>query len=46
LQQGQLFLQQAWWLTTFPGIALAMTILGLNLMGDGVAGSRAGAARR
>jgi peptide/nickel transport system permease protein len=42
LQQGQLFLQQAWWLTTFPGIALAMTILGLNLMGDGLGGSRAG----
>lgn len=36
LQQGQLFLQQAWWLTTFPGLALAMTILGLNLMGDGL----------
>ncbi len=48
LQQGQLFLQQAWWLTTFPGLALAMTILGLNLMGDGLSGSRAGtgAARR
>jgi peptide/nickel transport system permease protein len=43
LQQGQLFLQQAWWLTTFPGIALAMTILGLNLMGDGLGGGgRAG----
>jgi peptide/nickel transport system permease protein len=36
LQQGQLFLQQAWWLTTFPGIALAMTVLGLNLLGDGL----------
>ena len=36
LQQGQLFLDEAWWLTTFPGIALAMTILGLNLLGDGV----------
>ena len=34
LQQGQLFLNDAWWLTTFPGIALAMTILGLNLLGD------------
>ena len=34
LQQGQLFLDEAWWLTTFPGIALAMTILGLNLLGD------------
>ena len=39
LQQGQLFLQQAWWLTTFPGIALAMTILGLNLLGDGLGSS-------
>src|SRR6267154_711900 len=48
LQQGQLFLQQAWWLTTFPGLALAMTILGLNLVGDGLGGGRAGtrAARR
>ena len=36
LQQGQLFLDEAWWLTTFPGIALAMTILGLNLLGDGL----------
>ena len=35
LQQGQLFLRQAWWLTTFPGLALAITILGLNLLGDG-----------
>jgi peptide/nickel transport system permease protein len=35
LQQGQLFLEQGWWLTTFPGIALAMTVLGLNLLGDG-----------
>jgi peptide/nickel transport system permease protein len=36
LQQGQLFLNEAWWLTTFPGVALAMTILGLNLLGDGL----------
>jgi len=46
LQQGQLFLQQAWWLTTFPGIALAMTILGLNLVGDGLGGGRAAAGPR
>src|SRR5947209_2670259 len=31
LQQAQLYLQQAWWMSTFPGIALSMTILGLNL---------------
>jgi peptide/nickel transport system permease protein len=46
LQQGQLFLQQAWWLTTFPGLALAMTVLGLNLLGDGLSGSAAAPARR
>ncbi|MDB5577963.1 MAG: ABC-type dipeptide/oligopeptide/nickel transport system, permease component [Bradyrhizobium sp.] len=34
LQQGQLYLQQAWWLTTFPGLALALLIMGLNLAGD------------
>jgi peptide/nickel transport system permease protein len=46
LQQGQLFLSEAWWLTTFPGIALAMTILGLNLLGDGASGSRITAGSR
>jgi peptide/nickel transport system permease protein len=37
LQQAQLHLQQAWWMSTFPGIALSITILGLNLVGDGLA---------
>jgi peptide/nickel transport system permease protein len=47
LQQGQLYIDQAWWLTTFPGIALAMTIVGCNLIGDGLGESRAiGGARR
>jgi peptide/nickel transport system permease protein len=41
LQQGQLFLEQAWWLTTLPGVALAMTVLGMNLLGDGLSGGRA-----
>jgi peptide/nickel transport system permease protein len=44
LQQAQLYLQQAWWMSTFPGIALSMTILGLNLVGDGLA-SKFGARR-
>lgn len=44
LQQAQLFLQQAWWMSTFPGLALSMTILGLNLLGDGLA-SKFGAGR-
>lgn len=41
LQQGQLYIADAWWLTTFPGLALAMMILGLNLIGDGL-GTRTG----
>jgi peptide/nickel transport system permease protein len=44
LQQAQLYLQQAWWMSAFPGIALSMTILGLNLMGDGLA-SKFGASK-
>jgi peptide/nickel transport system permease protein len=36
LQQGQLFIRDGWWISTFPGIALSATILGLNLLGDGI----------
>ncbi len=28
--------QDAWWFITFPGIALAITVLGFNLLGDGL----------
>ena len=36
LQQAQIYLRSAWWMATFPGLALAATILGLNLLSDGV----------
>ena len=36
LQQGQMHLRSGWWISTFPGIALSLTILGLNLVGDGL----------
>ena len=32
--QGQAFLRSAWWLATFPGAAIAVSVLGLNLLGD------------
>jgi len=32
---GSSYIQTAWWIT-FPGIALAVTILGFNLLGDGL----------
>jgi peptide/nickel transport system permease protein len=36
LQQAQLYLRSAWWMTTFPGLALSLTIFSLNLLGDGL----------
>ena len=36
LAEGRLYLQQAPWLTLFPGAAIMACILGLNLFGDGL----------
>lgn len=36
LQEGRRFLHQAPWLTLIPGFAIMFTVLGLNLMGDGL----------
>ncbi len=36
LAEGRLYIQQAPWLTLFPGVAIMATILGLNLFGDGL----------
>jgi peptide/nickel transport system permease protein len=34
LSQGRDYIINAWWLTTFPGLALAVAALGINLTGD------------
>jgi peptide/nickel transport system permease protein len=36
LRDGQRVLQRAWWLAVFPGCALVLTVLTLNLLGDGL----------
>ncbi len=36
LRDGQRVLQRAWWLSIFPGCALVLTVLTLNLLGDGL----------
>lgn len=36
LQQAQLYLSQAWWMAVFPGVAIALVVLALNLVGDGL----------
>jgi ABC-type dipeptide/oligopeptide/nickel transport system permease subunit len=30
------YLSTAWWLATFPGLAILVTVLGINLLGDGL----------
>lgn len=32
--EGREALLEAWWLSTFPGIAIAVTVIGFNLLGD------------
>lgn len=36
LQEGKTVIYNAWWLVTFPGIFTALSVLGLNLFGDGL----------
>jgi len=36
LSEGRSFLRQAWWITTFPGLAIMVTVLSINLLGDGL----------
>ncbi|THE12250.1 ABC transporter permease [Bacillus timonensis] len=36
LQAGKLVIFKAWWMVVFPGIAIIVSVLGLNLLGDGL----------
>ena len=36
LADGREFMRQAWWLATFPGIAISIVVLAVNLFGDGL----------
>jgi peptide/nickel transport system permease protein len=36
LQNAQPFLRVAWWMSFFPGLAVALTVLGFNLVGDSI----------
>ncbi len=36
IQQGRGYLLDGWWLATFPGLAIALTVLGYNLLGEGL----------
>lgn len=36
LSAGRNFLREAWWFSTFPGLAIMFVVLGFNLLGDGL----------
>lgn len=36
LADGRQYLDTAWWIATFPGLAIVITVLGVNLLGDGL----------
>jgi ABC-type dipeptide/oligopeptide/nickel transport system permease subunit len=36
LNDGRQYLAKAWWLTTFPGLAIMVAVLAVNMTGDGL----------
>jgi peptide/nickel transport system permease protein len=36
LSEGRDYLREAWWIATFPGLGIMVTVLGMNLVGDGL----------
>ncbi|MBB3443041.1 ABC transporter permease subunit [Sinorhizobium sp. B11] len=36
LAEAREFISRAWWVVTFPGLAILITVIAINLMGDGL----------
>jgi peptide/nickel transport system permease protein len=36
LSEGRQYLREEWWIATFPGVAIMLTVLALNILGDGL----------
>jgi len=36
ISESRQYLPEAWWFSTFPGLAIFLTVLGFNLLGDGL----------
>jgi peptide/nickel transport system permease protein len=36
ISEGRGLLREAWWISLFPGLAMFITVLGFNLLGDGL----------
>jgi ABC-type dipeptide/oligopeptide/nickel transport system permease subunit len=36
LSQGRQLMRTAWWIMAFPGLAITITVMAANLVGDGL----------
>lgn len=36
LSEGRQYLRDHWWISTFPGVAIMVTVLAMNILGDGM----------
>ena len=36
LSEGRQYLRSQWWIATFPGLAIMVTVLAMNMLGDGL----------
>jgi peptide/nickel transport system permease protein len=36
ISEGRNYIPGQWWLSTFPGLAISLVVLGFNLLGDGI----------
>ena len=36
LTDGKRYIEEAWWLSLYPGLAILITVLGYNLLGEGI----------
>ena len=36
ISEGRKYIREAWWYSTFPGLAILLTVIGFNLLGDGL----------
>jgi dipeptide transport system permease protein len=36
LADARQYIDSAWWVVTFPGLAILITVLAFNLLGDGL----------
>jgi len=36
ISEGRSYITEQWWVSTFPGIAISLFVLGFNMLGDGI----------